>query len=125
MLTGSPARTHVVAVLGPEHDDGDVARVLGERLLERGEVGVGAIEHQRRQVVALLRDHHAGAGGESFTQPAHEPVGKPVADDLHLVGVILGERVDEAADEPSVLRRRGDRPHEQQGREEGCEDGAH
>ena len=55
-----------------------------------------------------------------------QPFGEPVADDLHLVDVVLGEWRDEAAAEPVILRRGGQRPHAAGGpTESAVSEGAH
>ncbi len=113
-----------VAILRAEHDDGDVARIVAEGLLHLRRDRRRAVAHQAVEIVALARDRYAGAGGEGFDEAAEQPFGEPVADDLHLIDVIFGERRDEAAAEPLLLRGGGQRPHEQEGRKGYGEEGA-
>ena len=76
------------------------------------------------EIVALARDRYAGPGGERLDETAHQPFGEPVADDLNLIDVIFGERRDEAAKEPLLLRGGRQRPHEQECRKGYGEKGA-
>ena len=64
------------------------------------------------------------AGGEGFDEATQQSLGEPVADDLHLVDVVVGERRDEAAAEALLLRGRRHRPHEQKRRKSQGEKGA-
>ena len=49
------------------------------------------------------------------TRPLSEALGKPVADDLHLIDVVLRERRDEAAAETLILRTRPAAPAAREG----------
>ena len=98
---------NAIAILRAEHDDGDVARIGAERLLQLSQIVGRAVAHQAGKIVALAGDRHAGSDSERLDETANQPFGKPVADDLHLIDVIIGERGDEAAAETLLLRGAG------------------
>src|SRR6185369_6565601 len=113
-LLGPAPAADAVAILRAEHDDGDVARIGAEGLLHLRHIVGRAVAHDAVEIVALARDRYSGSGGEGFDEAAKQPFGEPVADDLNLIDVIFGERRDEAAAKPLLLRGGGQRPHEQE-----------
>ena len=120
---GAPA-VDAIAILRAEHDDSDVARIGAERLLQLSHIVGRAVAHQTVEIVALARDRHARPGSERLDETAHQSFGKPIADNLDLIDVVIGERGDEAAAKTLLLRGRGHGPHEQERHEDGGEKGA-